>query len=101
MNEVLIKSETLKSKKNLDKAEVLSSISSNFLRKNLTSSANSINSDEVRQYYIKKNRDKIHSLFVAYLRKKVQPKFDLFMQNRGGLTHIDDIPLLSSSLYIQ
>lgn len=87
--------------KTLDKTEMLFSINSNFLRKNLSSTTHNINSDEVRQYYIKENINKIHNLFIDYMQQKVQSKFNLFLQNRGEVTHIDDIPLLSSSLYIQ
>jgi len=90
-----------KKQKQLDKTEILFSISSNFLRKNLSSPVNNINSDEVRQCYIKESTNKIHNLFIDYLQKKVQSKFNLFLQNRGEFTHIDDIPLLSSSLCIQ
>jgi hypothetical protein len=89
-----------KKQKKIDKTEMLFSINSNFLRKNLKSTAN-INSDEVRQQYIKESTTKIHNLFIDYLHQKVQSKFNLFLQNRGEYTHIDDIPLLSSSLYIQ
>jgi hypothetical protein len=93
-----------KKQKKLDKQEMLFSINSNFLRKNLSSNTNNIsniNSDEVRQYYVKESINKIHNLFTDYLQQKVQSKFNLFLQNRGEYTHIDDIPLLSSSLYIQ
>jgi hypothetical protein len=90
-----------KKQKELDKTEMLFSINSNFLRKNLSSTPHGINSDEVRQHYFKESMSKIHNLFVDYMQQKVQSKFNLFLQNRGELTHIDDIPLLSSSLYIQ
>lgn len=85
----------------LDKTEMLYSINANFLKKNLSLSTNKINSDEVRQQYIKKSTDKIHTLFVDYMQKKIQSKYELFLQNRGEHTHIDDIPLLSTPLYIQ
>jgi hypothetical protein len=90
-----------KKQKALDKTEMLFSINSNFLRKNLSSTAHNINSDEVRQHYIKESISNVHNLFVDYMQQKVQSKFNLFLQNRGEVTHIDDIPLLSSSLYIQ
>jgi nucleoid DNA-binding protein len=90
-----------KKQKALDKTEMLFSINSQFLRKNLSSTSYNINSDEVRQHYIKKSINKIHNLFVDYMQQKVQSKFNLFLQNRGEVTHIDDIPLLSSSLYIR
>jgi hypothetical protein len=90
-----------KKQKELDKVEMLFSINSNFLKKNLSSTASNINSDEVRRQYFKKSIDKIHDLFTDYLQQKVQSRFNLFLQNRGEYTHIDDIPLLSSSLYIQ
>jgi hypothetical protein len=90
-----------KKQKKLDKVEILFSINSNFLRKNLSSTASRINSDEIRQCYANEKTSKIHTLFINYLQQKVQSKFELFLQNRGEFTHIDDIPLLSSSLYIQ
>jgi hypothetical protein len=90
-----------KKQKALEKTEMLFTINSNFLRKNLSSIAYNINSDEVRQHYLKESLIKIHSLFVDYLQQKIQSKFNLFLQNRGAVTHIEDIPLLSSSLYIQ
>ena len=90
-----------KKQKSLDKTEILFSINSNFLRKKMSSTTHNINSDEVRQHYIKESISKIHNLFVDYLQQKVQSKFNLFLQNRGEVTHFDDIPLLSSSLYIQ
>ena len=90
-----------KKQKTLDKTEMLFSINSDFLRKNLSSTTKNINSDEVRQYYVKESINRIHNLFIDYMQQKVQPKFNLFLQNRGEVTHIEDIPLLSSSLYIQ
>jgi hypothetical protein len=90
-----------KKQKKLDKQEMLFSINSNFLRKNLRSGISSINSDEVRQYYFRESTNKIHNLFAEYLQQKIQSKFNLFLQNRGEFTHIDDIPLLSTPLSIQ
>jgi hypothetical protein len=90
-----------KKQKELDKTEMLFSINSNFLRKNLNSIANNINSDEVRQQYFKESTSKIHSLFTDYLQQKVQSKFNLFLQNRGEVTHIEDISLLSTPMYIK
>ncbi|MCL2651706.1 MAG: sce7726 family protein [Candidatus Azobacteroides sp.] len=87
--------------KKLNKAEILFSINSNFLRKNLSTPSSNINSDEIRQYYNKESINKIHNLFIDYLQRKVHSKFNLFLQHRGEFTHIDDIPLLSSSLHIQ
>ena len=85
----------------LDKTEMLFTINSNFLKKKLPKEINVENSDEVRKRYIKESTKKIHNLFVDYLHKKVEPKFNLFLEHRGTHTLIDDIPLLSSALYIQ
>ena len=92
-----------KKQKNLDKNEMLFSMSSNYLKKhlNLTSSISvNLNSDEIRQQYVRESTTKIHKLFVDYMKQKIQSKFNLFIQNRGENTHVDDIPLLSSPLYI-
>ena len=90
-----------KKQKKLDKTEILYSISANFLKKDLPTSASKINSDEVRKQYIKKSADKIHTIFVDYVQRKFQSKYELFLLSRGKYTLIDDIPLLSSSAYIQ
>jgi hypothetical protein len=90
-----------KKQKKLDKQEMLFSINSKFLRKKLSSNTSKINSDEVRQYYIKENINEIHNLFTDYLQQKIQSKFNLFLQNRGEVTHVEDIRLLSTPLYIQ
>jgi hypothetical protein len=90
-----------KKQKKLDKTEMLFSINSNFLRKNLSLNTSRVSSDEVRQCYVKDNISEIHSLFADYLQQKVQPKFKLFLQNRGEVTHIEDISLLSNPLHIQ
>ena len=87
--------------KKLDKSEILFSINSNFLKKKLSTATINLNSDEIRQYYIKENTNKIHNLFIDYIQKKIQSKFNLFLRDRGEFTHIEDIPLLSTSLYIQ
>jgi hypothetical protein len=90
-----------KKQKKLDKTEILYSINSNFLRKELATPASNINSDEIRRQYFKKSIDKIYDLFTDYLQQKVQSRFNLFLQNRGEYTHIEDISLLSTPLYIQ
>ena len=90
-----------KKQKKLDKAEILYSINANFLKKELSTSTNKINSDEVRQQYIKKSTDKIHTIFIDYMQRKIQSKYELFLRDRGEYTLIDDISLLSSSPHIQ
>ena len=90
-----------KKQKKLDKAEMLYSINANYLKKDLPVYANKINSDEIRQQYIKKSMDSVHTIFIDYMQRKIQSKYELFLQNRGEYTLIDDIPLLSSSVSIQ
>ena len=90
-----------KKQKKLDKVEMLYSINANYLKKDLPASMNKINSDEIREQYIKKSIDKVHTIFIDYMQRKIQTKYELFLRNRGEFTLIDDIPLLSSSLNIQ
>lgn len=90
-----------KKQKGLDKNEMLFTINSNYLRKKMPSPTYNINSDEVRQHYNKTNIDKVHNLFIDYLQQKIRLKYNLFLQNRGEVTHIEDISLLSTPLYIQ
>jgi hypothetical protein len=85
----------------LDKSEMLFTINSNFLKKNLSPKINFENSDEVRKHYVKESRKKIHNTLVDYLYEKIEPKFNLFLEHRGVHTLIDDISLLSSSYIIR
>jgi hypothetical protein len=81
--------------KHIDKAEMLFTINSKFLRQHSQTKVNSMNADEIRAKYRKESTKKIHAIFMDYLYNKFESKFNLFLQHRGDFTHIDDIPLLS------
>lgn len=90
-----------KKQKDLDKMEILFSMNSSYLKKHLKSASKNLNSDEIRELYRKESIAKIHKLFINYIQEKTQSKFNLFLQNRGKNTIVDDIPLLSSPIYIR
>jgi Holliday junction resolvase len=90
-----------KRQKSLDKEEMLFSMTAKYLRKNLCAKEKKLDPDSLRAFYAKKSLQTIQQLFRDYLYKKIEVRYKLFLQNRGTTTHIDDIPVLSSCLYIQ
>jgi hypothetical protein len=81
--------------KHIDKVEMLFTINSKFLRQHFQTQKINMNSDEIRAKYKQESTKKIHTIFIDYLYNKIESKFNLFLQHRGNVTHIDDIPLLS------
>lgn len=84
----------------LDKSEMLFTINAQYLKQNSNSKIRKYDSDAIRSYYAKRGMHKIRQIFHDYLYSKIESKYDLFLQYRGKFTHIDDIPLLSSYLYV-
>ena len=60
-----------------------------------------LNSDEIRELVAKKNMNYIHKLLCQYFSLRIKEKYQLFLSDRGIITHIDDIPILSSNIEIQ
>jgi len=89
-----------KKQKKLDKTEILFSINSNYLKKNLKLTVNNVNSDEIRQQYIKENTGKIYTLFLEYMKMKIEPKFNLFLRYRGDCTLIEDMNILAGGYMV-
>jgi hypothetical protein len=86
--------------KTLDKTEMLYSINSNYLKKNLKITASNLNSDEIRQQYIKESTSKIRIIFSEYMKTKIEPKFNLFLKDRGNCTLIEDLNVLSGGYMV-
>lgn len=82
-------------RKILDKNEILYTIPSNYLRKELKIKNHSFNSDEIRNILLQESNMKIQSFLHSYLRTKLSNNYKIFKKGKGEESHIDDIPLLS------
>ncbi|MDR0961481.1 MAG: hypothetical protein LBM62_02820 [Mediterranea sp.] len=80
----------------LDKNELLYTMPIKYLKRYLPISQAIDNPDIIRKNSLRIGKEKLHSLFIQFLRSKLEPKFNLFVNDRGEFTHIDDIPILSS-----
>lgn len=87
--------------RNKDKNEMLYSINAKYLSKLEGISLSKCNADEIRQRYAKKRISCIQEILLMYLTQKYKEKFTLFMNERGLLTHIEDLSILSSSFQIE
>lgn len=87
-NEGIILIRPPKSQKKLDKEEMLFTISSAFLKKENTKLRN-LNSDEVRQAFVKEKIETIQSLLVAFLQNRIQSRYQLYGKQRDE-SLIDD-----------
>lgn len=81
-----------------NKQEMLYSINSQYLISQGIKSGR--NSDETRSLLSKTSFREIHSLLINFYKRKLAPKFFQFTNERGNVTHIDDIPLLNGSMVI-
>ncbi|NMA73847.1 MAG: sce7726 family protein [Bacteroidales bacterium] len=82
-------------RKKLDKKEILHSIPSVYLKQISEKKINALNSDEVRAYYSSKPLYQIQKEYYRYMASRLQENYNLFISERGSVSHIDDIPLLS------
>lgn len=87
--------------KRKDKKELLYSINARYLCKIGNYSYGKYNTDEVRRLFAKKRISYIQEILFTYLSEKYNNKFNLFMNERGINTHMEDLCLLSSSFQIE
>ena len=87
--------------KNKDKQEILFSINAKYLSKLEGLSLSKHNADEIRQKYAKRRISYIQEILLMYLIQKYKERFALFLNERGLLTHIEDLSILSSSFQIE
>lgn len=87
--------------RNRDKVEMLYSINAKYLSKLGNYTLCKYNTDEVRKIYAKKRISYIQEILLLYLTEKYKDRFSLFMNERGTLTHIEDLSILSSSFQIE
>jgi len=85
---------------NLDKLEMLYSISSVFLKKNYPNLKN-LNADELRSHLSKKGKSEIHQMLISFYQQRLSERFRFFLNERGEYTLVDDIPTLSSLTRIE
>lgn len=83
------------------KLEMLYSINSKFLMKLGNFSYKNGDSDKIRHFYAKKRISFIQEILLLYWTEKFQDKFQLFLQERGSFSHVEDLNILSSPLLIE
>lgn len=93
-----IRSAKKQSKQN--KVDMLYSMNSRFL-KNTLKIKRQLDSDEIRKFVAQKSIHKIQKLLCQFFYQRIKEKYQLFLSDRGNVTHIDDIPTLSSNIEIQ
>ena len=86
---------------NKDKVEMLYSINAKYLCKLEGFNLSKYDTDEIRRKYAKRRISNIQEILFMYLTQKYKERFTLFMNERGMLTHIEDLNLLSSSFQIE
>ena len=84
-----------------DKVEMLYSINAKYLCKLEGLALSKYDTDEIRLKYAKRRTSSIQEILLMYLTQKYKERFTLFMNERGLLTHIEDLSLLSSSFQIE
>lgn len=84
-----------------DKVEMLYSINAKYLCKLEGLTLSKYDTDEIRLKYAKRRTSSIQEILLMYLTQKYKERFTLFMNERGLLTHIEDLSLLSSSFQIE
>lgn len=83
------------------KLEMLYSINTKYLIKQGYTSCKTCDSDGIRLLYAKKRISFIQEILVSYWRLKYQHKFKQFLDERGKLSNIEDLSILSSSFQIE
>ena len=83
-----------------DKLEVLNSISSAFLKKHYPQHK-TLNENEIRLLLAKEKKADVHQLLLSFYRQRLTERFQMFLNDRGELTLVDDIPTLSTLTLIE
>lgn len=91
-NIFLVKKATLQRQQ--DKLEILNSITAKFLKQHFKIKTKN-NSSQLRYTLMQKKLPIIKQALYSALMAKISIRYNLFLAERGELTHEDDIPLLS------
>lgn len=90
----------LRRKNRTQKGEMLATMNSSFLRKQLRI-VKTLNSDDIRRKAMRYNKVLIHALLYDYFKAKLSAPFKLFLEERSGeRTEIDDIIILSNRILV-
>lgn len=84
-----------------DKIEMLYSINAKYLYKLKIFPLSKYDTDEIRQIYAKRRISNIQEILLTYLIQKYKERYTIFRSERGLLTHIEDLSILSSSFQIE
>ncbi len=82
---------------NREKNEILYSINSKYLRRIGKPQYKKLNADDIRTQFAKRSLDYLQNLYFDYLKERIEPCFTFFLSERGSVTHIEDLNILSSS----
>lgn len=77
-----------------DKGEILETINSRFLKSHFGIVGNKT-SAEIRHILRKKSKKTVKNTLHGYFRSLIEPKFKIFLSEKGIQTHIEDVSLLS------
>ncbi len=77
-----------------DKSAILSSIKTSYLYK-LSPDKKYLNADEIRIIYQKKSIKFLQKILYDYFQFKIKDQFNTFLSEKGNITHIEDVFLLS------
>lgn len=95
----MVRRPTIQKKRN--KLEMLYSINAKFLMKLEKIATKSYDSDSIRLFYAKKRISFIQEILILYWKLKYRDKFKLFLDERGEISNIEDLSILSSSFQIE
>lgn len=81
-------------------SELLASIPASFLRSyfNITGC---MDSDELRQHILEHNASEMNTCFRKYLVRKYLKNYSQFLSDKGSITHMEDIPILTMKTEIE
>ena len=79
----------------LQKKEMLQTVNIEYIKRNYSNLFICNNTDEVRYILEKKSVKIIKALLYAFLMHKIEPRYKVFLSQRGSCTHTDDLFLLS------
>ena len=82
------------------KREMLATMNSLFIRKTLNIS-NGGDSDYIRRRAMRHSKDEIRSILFDYFMEKLLNPYQIFLEERGERTEIDDILILSNRLNVE
>lgn len=95
----MVRRPTIQKKRN--KLEMLYSINAKFLMKLEKIATKSYDSDSIRLFYAKRRISFIQEILILYWKLKYRDKFKLFLDERGEISNIEDLSILSSSFQIE